>query len=222
MQKTILPILLISLSVTFMGCSGNKKQSNTDAAGIKQETTSGKKAQSKNAVSPGEHQSNQTAPGSGPVQNVDQLLQAALDGDFQRIENAVENGFDVETTDSDMHTLLMMAAYNGHSRIVKLLLDKGASVDHKDIMKRTALMYASTGPFNETVILLLDAGANPNLVDGEEHFTPLMFAAAEGQVEVVKTLLQHGADKTMVDVDGESAYDFALNNGHSEVVKLLK
>lgn len=211
MSRTILSFSFILLTAIFMGCSGNKQGSNSDAAGTNQETI----------PSPAQ-QSRQTAPGSGPVLNVDEMLQAALNGNLQAIKNALENGFDPESTDSDMHTLLMMAAYNGHGKIVALLLDKGASVDHRDIMNRTALMYASTGPFNETVTLLLDAGANPNLVDGEEHFTPLMFAAAEGQAEVVQTLLKHGADKSMVDVDGESAYDFALNNGHSEVAKLLK
>lgn len=211
MSRTILLTILGLLTVAFMGCSGNQNRSNEDDSPAQQETA--KSSTQKSA---------QTAPGSGPVMNIEQMLQSALNGNLQVIENAVENGFDVESTDSEMHTLLMMAAYNGHSNIVQLLLDKGAAVDHRDIMNRTALMYASTGPFNETVKLLLNAGADPNLVDGEEHFTPLMFAAAEGQAEVVKTLLKHGADKSMVDVDGESAYDFALNNGHPEVVKLLK
>lgn len=220
MLKSFLPILLILLAVNLPGCSGNKKQSEGGTTGTPQQATAGEQAKSKETTAaPG--QSGQNVPGPG-TRDIEEMLQAALNGNLQTIENAIENGFDVESTDEQMHTLLMMAAYNGHSKIVEMLLDKGATVDHRDIMKRTALMYASTGPFNETVSLLLDAGADPNLVDGEEHFTPLMFAAAEGQAEVVKTLLKNGADKTMVDVDGESAYDFALNNGHSEVVKILK
>jgi ankyrin repeat protein len=82
-------------------------------------------------------------------------------------------------------------------------------------------MYASTGPFNETVSLLLKAGAETNLFDNEEHFTALMFAAAEGQAEVVQSLLKYGADKSLLDIDGESAYDFAMANGHTEVALLL-
>jgi len=157
-----------------------------------------------------------------PDIDIAQILEAALNGNINPIEDALEKEFNVNSTDNEMHSTLMMAAYNGHSKIVKLLLDHGAEPDLRDLKDRTALMYASSGPFNETVTLLLGAGADPNLVDNEEHFTALMFAAAEGQTEVVRSLLSYGADKTMVDIDSESAYDFALNNGHTDVTQLLK
>ena len=48
-----------------------------------------------------------------------------------------------------------------------------------------------------------------------------MHAAAEGQLEVVKTLLEHHADPQIRDVDGDTARDFAERNGHAEVVRLL-
>lgn len=164
----------------------------------------------------------QGMPDQVPSIDIAPLLEAGLNGDIGPIEQAIEKGFDVNTTDAEMHTILMLAAYNGHSEIVSLALEHGAKPDMKDLQDRTALMYASTGPFNETVTLLLDAGASANLVDNVEHFTALMFAAAEGQVDVVKTLLDHGADKSLVDIDSESAYDFALANGHAQVASLLK
>ena len=58
-------------------------------------------------------------------------------------------------------------------------------------------------------------------VDQEERFTALMFAAAEGHADVVRTLLRHGSDPDIVDVDGDRALDFAARNGHEEVVRLL-
>lgn len=222
MRGTIFLILESVLIVLFTGCSGNNQRSDTDASNSPQEKVTTSRQKTPETTTPSAQPSGQTVPGNEQVLPVEQLMEAALNGNFLVIEKAIANGFDVATTDDQKHTLLMMGAYNGHSNIVQLLLDKGASVDHRDIMNRTALMYASTGPFNETVTLLLDAGADPNLVDGDEHFTPLMFAAAEGQAEVVATLLEHGAKKSMVDVDGESAYDFALSNGHTEVAKMLK
>ncbi len=222
MQRTILISIISAMTIIFMGCSGNQKKSGDDTSGTIQQPGPGMQEKTTETTPSATGQSDPAAPGSGPVMNIDQLLQAALNGNRQVIESALENGFDVEATDSEMHTLLMMAAYNGHSEIVELLLERGATVDRRDIMDRTALMYASTGPFNETVNMLLDAGADPNLVDGDEHFTPLMFAAAEGQGEVVRTLLDHGAKKSMTDVDGETAYDFAMSNGHPEVAKLLE
>ncbi len=73
----------------------------------------------------------------------------------------------------------------------------------------------------EKVKLLIDSGAEVNAVDTGEGFTPLMHAAAEGQVEVVHVLLKHKANTAVRDVDGDTAQDFATRNGHSEVVKLL-
>ena len=95
-------------------------------------------------------------------------------------------------------------------------------MEHQDNEGRTALMYAATGPNQATVAALLEAGAAPNAVDHGEKFTALMHAAAEGQLEVVQTLLQHNADTQMRDVDGDTARDFAERNGHAEVVRLLQ
>ena len=48
-----------------------------------------------------------------------------------------------------------------------------------------------------------------------------MFAAAEGQTEVVRTLLKYKADASLRDADGELALGFARKNGHAETAKLL-
>ncbi|MEP4684443.1 MAG: ankyrin repeat domain-containing protein, partial [Rhodopirellula bahusiensis] len=124
--------------------------------------------------------------------------------------------------DDNQRTAMQMAAFDGHTPVVEWFLSQEVEVDHRDSFGRTALMYASTADNAETVKLLLDAGAAVDLVDSEEHFSPLMFAAAEGQMEVVELLLDAGADPTKADIDGETAIDFASSNGHTEVVKRLK
>lgn len=58
--------------------------------------------------------------------------------------------------------------------------------------------------------------------DGEEGFTALMFATAEGQAEVVEVLLAHGADMKKADQEGDTALDFARKNGHRKAVRLLQ
>jgi len=85
-----------------------------------------------------------------------------------------------------------------------------------------ALVDSASGPFPEIVRILLEKGADPNISDKSENFTALMFAAAEGQAEVVRVLLLHGASWDKTDADGETALDFARSNGHSEVVQLLE
>lgn len=147
---------------------------------------------------------------------------AAHDGDTEKVKALLKQGIPCDVTDLDGHTALMFAAFNGHSEIVLSLLEAGAEIDLRDYMNRTALLYGSTGPFPETVKILLDHGADPNKVDSDEHFSPLMHAAAEGQLEVVKVLMQYGADQSLKDVDGDDAASFAAQSGHMQVVEFLK
>ena len=94
----------------------------------------------------------------------------------------------------DGETALMGAARRGEIALVKLLLDHHANVNAKFKSKIcpwlngwTALMYGSG--YLEIVKLLLERGADVNAMalDGN---TALRSAASEGNVEVVKILLE--------------------------------
>ncbi|PIP95983.1 MAG: hypothetical protein COW00_19620 [Bdellovibrio sp. CG12_big_fil_rev_8_21_14_0_65_39_13] len=52
--------------------------------------------------------------------------------------------------------------------------------------------------------------------------TALIVAASMGQLEVVKCLIQNGADKDVTDMFGSSAYDMAKLNGHILVVQYFE
>jgi ankyrin repeat protein len=147
--------------------------------------------------------------------------EAALRGDRETVLQALQQGIRVDETDADGRTALMLAAFNGHTEIVKALLHHKAAVDTRDVAKRTALMFASSGPFHATVEVLLAAGSDVNAKDGIEGWTPLMFAAGEGQLEVVTLLLKHGAKPEIKDTDNETARDFAVRKGHTAVAELL-
>lgn len=156
------------------------------------------------------------------VQGDHSFFEAALNGYLGEVDKAIANGADINKKDEDGRTALMYAAYNGHTSIMQLLIGKGASIDARDINGRTALMLSASGPFPAAVKLLLDNKADPNLSDTEEHFSSLMYAAAEGQLEVVKLLLKYKADPSMKDIDGDNAITFARNNGHKEVAEYLQ
>lgn len=145
----------------------------------------------------------------------------ALNGNLENVQKLVSAGTPVNGTDADKTTALMWAAFNGHTAVVDYLLEQGAAVDQKDLNGRTALLYASSGPYPETVGLLLRKGAGVNVQGTTEGFTALMMAAAEGQVEVVRVLLLHGAEVDTIDRDGDTAEKFARDKGHTEVLKLL-
>lgn len=148
-------------------------------------------------------------------------FQAALDGQVQILESELLAGVAANAADPSGRTALMLAAFNGHTDSVELLITHGADINSKDQFSRTALMFAATGPNPETVSLLLKKGADVNAYDNDEGWTALMFAAAEGQTEIVRILLDKQADWTLKDIDGETACDFARNNRHPEIVKIL-
>ena len=102
-----------------------------------------------------------------------------------------------------------------------MLIARGGKVNHLDATNRTALMYCCSGPFPETVKFLIDKRANVNLVDNNEGWTALMFAAAEGLAPNVKILLDNGADTTPKDIDGDTAASFAAKNGHQQVADMI-
>lgn len=204
LQTQLILSVIFSVFLISTGCT---KKNNSSSAKEKTNETVSKIEQEK-----------QTAPSI----SADVILEAALNGQVSIVKDALDKGYNPDATGANQRTALMLAAFNGHTEIVKALLDAGASVSMRDDAERTALMFASTGDFLPTVELLIKAGSDVNAFDGIEHFTPLMFACGEGLYDVAVKLMEHGADKDMLDIDGESAYDFAVTNGHTKVVELLR
>jgi ankyrin repeat protein len=214
--SSVLFILLFVLSISLVNCKGKGDKRDNETINTK----------SPDASARSQDQPKPAAASPVPQQNsgVDQqmIFDAALNGDLEKVRESIGKGADPNDIDPDGRTALMYASFNGHTEIVRLLLDEGAKVGLRDAMGRTALLFASTGPFAETVELLLDHHADPNITDNDEHFSPLMHAAAEGQLEVVKLLIERGADPAMKDIDGDTAAVFARNNGHTEVAGFIQ
>ena len=105
--------------------------------------------------------------------------------------------------------------------VVRYLLKHGAP-DKDDVMDalcRCAEQDSRSIPVMEILMEEGHIGVNDK---GWKSITPLMVAAAYGDVETVKYLLSCGADVDAVDDDGETAIDRAEKNGQTDIVLLLK
>lgn len=157
-----------------------------------------------------------------PLSKMDKkLIQSAYDGKLAKVEMLVAKGADVNLQDQKKRTPLILAAHNGHTSVVEFLVNKGADVNTRDSGGRTALMYAAKRSFNETAAFLLKNGAEVNVQSKKKDITALMLAAVSDNVELVRMLLEHGADASLTDTFGRSAKLLAQKKGNSAVVDLL-
>jgi len=113
----------------------------------------------------------------------------------------------------------MRAARAGQPEALAALLTAGADTNLKGDRDRTALHEAIYGKANEPCIrMLIDAGAEVNAVH-DRRSTPLDLAAFLGKTEIVRILIESGAD---VDA-GEytSPIRGAVVQKHTEIVRIL-
>ncbi len=75
---------------------------------------------------------------------------------------------------------------------VRRLISQGVNVDEPDYLNYTALTWAATYGYVDVARALLDAKANPNVLDKRGN-TPLILAAEDGNFNMARLLLEHGA-----------------------------
>jgi ankyrin repeat protein len=163
------------------------------------------------------------------------LLAAASANDLEMVRLFVEKGVDVNAATAKGDTPLQFAAGAGNLAMVKLLLSKGADVNAATtgalqvrkgpigLNHLTPLLYAAPYGTPELVKTLIDAGAKVNAQD-IRGMTPLMLAvASETQnPDVVRLLLEKGADVRTKSLLDETALDWARKYGNPEVIGLLQ
>ena len=133
---------------------------------------------------------------------------------------------DVEEDVMSGRTALALAAAQGHVGVVETLLRHGAAIDKcgARVGNKTALFFAAAHEHEATAALLLQHGADTELCctsDGEEGWTPLMAAAATGNLPIVNLLVQHGARTDTVDMEGRTAVDLSPDAAMKEQLRLI-
>ena len=145
---------------------------------------------------------------------------ASVSGNFEIGQWLLEHGADVDAKDDDHWTPLHLAANNGHFKAVRMLLGHNADIDAQDDKGHTALYRMAGHGHIDIGRILLEYGADPNSRANDQS-TPLHHASLNGQLEGVYLLLERGADVDVVDDEGKTAYQIALDRGYDEVAQLL-
>uniref|UniRef100_A0A8C4UYA1 K Homology domain-containing protein n=1 Tax=Falco tinnunculus TaxID=100819 RepID=A0A8C4UYA1_FALTI len=156
------------------------------------------------------------------------LTLAACGGHVELAALLIERGANLEEVNDEGYTPLMEAAREGHEEMVALLLAQGeisvlfcflgANINAQtEETQETALTLACCGGFSEVADFLIKAGADIELGCS----TPLMEAAQEGHLELVKYLLAAGANVHATTATGDTALTYACENGHTDVADVL-
>ncbi|MBI5116614.1 ankyrin repeat domain-containing protein [Candidatus Poribacteria bacterium] len=180
---------------------------------------------------------------------VEAFVNLAAIGDSTAIALFLDAGMDIDSADAKYGmTALMHATIAGRSDIVKSLLDKGADINAKDKDGRTALILASGCGFSSSMpeeiekrLYVIEKrralDTHPTTVKTKRNVpsddNPFEEGAAEkdgiitvvtrldSHPDIVKTLLERGADANIQDNDGKTAIMSAAWHGHTEIVKRL-
>ncbi|XP_004911129.2 ankyrin repeat domain-containing protein 17 isoform X7 [Xenopus tropicalis] len=146
------------------------------------------------------------------------LTLAACGGHVELAALLIERGANLEEVNDEGYTPLMEAAREGHEEMVALLLGQGANINAQtEETQETALTLACCGGFLEVADFLIKAGADIELGCS----TPLMEAAQEGHLELVKYLLAAAANVQATTATGDTALTYACENGHTDVADVL-
>ncbi len=121
-----------------------------------------------------------------------ELIDAAFSNDFQKVNELISQGVDVNAMfDMTGDTPLTAAADKGNTEMVRLLISKGADLEAWSL-GGTALMRAANEGRAEVVKLLIESGADVNaMTRGGE--SALSLAEKNGHADVVQLLRQAGA-----------------------------
>ncbi|KAK3273520.1 hypothetical protein CYMTET_18244 [Cymbomonas tetramitiformis] len=110
------------------------------------------------------------------------------------------------------------AAERGMVEMLRVLVDKGAEVDAEDGAGRTALTVALAFGQEAAARALLEAGAGVNAGTGRR---PLHGAAEGGMMEILRELVDKGADVEAEDGEGRTALMLALVFGQEAAAQAL-
>lgn len=172
--------------------------------------------------------------GIKPDERNSPLSKAAQGGYEKTVEVLLANGADPNVRGFAGKTALYLAVELGYINVTNLLLDHRADPNIRSTSGVTPLMEAAKNGRVEIVSSLIAHHADLDAREGDDGLpgtldvsagtgmTALMMAVVGGHPDVVKELLDAGADTTILNRNGESALDAAVKGGIEDIISQLR
>src|SRR5438132_338259 len=134
-------------------------------------------------------------------------------GELDRVKTMVSADPSLVDARDAEGSAILTAVYHRQKEIVNLLVARGAAL--------SLFEAAAAGEIERVERLLADAGADLNAVDAG-GWRPLHLAAANNNLDSMRTLVAQGADVTATNKDRLTAIQLAEQKNHKEAAALLK
>ena len=150
-------------------------------------------------------------------------IEILKNNDFIGAKQYIKKGADInEENDIGESVLSNAIKYHCDEELIKLLIDNGA--DLFDFDDEGVSIFDMAITYNNMFIVnyLLNTDIDVNTTTRRSGFTPLMCAACYGHADIVKLLLDAGANKDIKDLKGFTAIDFARKMNKKAVLLVLE
>ncbi len=119
------------------------------------------------------------------------------------------------------HQNFVKAVQNGDRFLTGVFLDAGFQVNKLSSDQVSLLAIAARNGNNAIAEILYEAGADVNIISLDRHNTPLMDAASEGHVELVRFFIDKGASLDIKSKNGQTALILATGNRQMDCAEIL-
>lgn len=117
---------------------------------------------------------------------------------------------------------LELAAYKGQKQKVMEILRQKPDTGHRDSFGGTALHAAMFQKDVSIIVMLLDYGFDPNAKGLKNGYTPLHDAVWASNIDAIRILLERGANPSIKNIDGITAYTFAIRSGKTGIAGYIR
>ena len=154
------------------------------------------------------------------------LIAAAYANHLAVAQHLIEAGADVNVQDNTRQSAYLIATAEGYVDLLRLTLQAGADVQRTDSFNCTGLIRAADRGHVEIIQTLLQTAINIDHVN-RLGWTALLEAIILGDggarhTEVVRLLVEAGADVNLADGNGVSPLAHAQAGGHTAIVEILR
>ena len=156
------------------------------------------------------------------MNNTTPLMMACWDGNVDPVDALLNAGADPNITDPNGDSCIHFAVHGECSiEAIQAIVDHGADVNAANISNETALIISCENGNLDAISVLLNAGADPGIANATGD--TCLHAAVYGgcSIEVLHSLLDHGADVNATNKNNVTALMIACLKGNADAIDAL-